>query len=849
MRILKALCGVLGLVASVAFAQVPISGLPPAVTPLTGSEIMILNQNSFTRQTPISSLTSIVPPITAPFVLQSASPTLTNSRVLRGTTNQVIITDGGPLGNLTLSLPQSIANTSIPNFAGLTLTGLLTGTTANFSGNVTAGSFTGTFTAPGLNTQVMFNDGGVIAGNSLMTFTKGTVVLNLGAATTPGTFSVGSLDAMVVNGVAVPIPGFALNSNIQGVFENHSYVNGVTAGGARYYGVRSEGTISSPAIVVNGDHLSTFYAAGYNGTNYSLGGSIQFAVEGTPGATAMPSSLDLAVSPSGSQIPTSRLTLHADGSFGVSGSVGSTGAFLRSAGAGNPAAWSTVLIPNAATLGDLWYGSASNVVSTLAGNTTSTKQFLTQTGTGVVSAAPVWGTIAAGDLPGGFSGFANPSANVGLLAVNGVATTAMRSDAAPALSQSISPTWTGTHVFSGSSPLTILNAATAAADTKNWDTRLSSAGNWALSTATDLSPSTPVKDAMAVSRTTTAISSITLGNTTDNPVTTLHGGAIFDSARPTVSSGTSSIVLGASSGGIAQAWWVDSAGAADSKMWDINSDTTSINLRAVNDANNSASTWLRAVRSGVNISSVSVGGPFVSAGATTGTTCPVTGGGTTGTNCFSANATAHAAWSAVVGPLGGAGNELGLFITGGNSSNSTDTLFRVDSATSSSLLNIDGSNVIISNAGTWKFSGVSTTASAANAFLDNANGNNLLRSTSSRRYKTDISTMSGVASNIIYQLRPVRFHSLASADDHHSWFYGLVAEEVAAVEPSLVVKDPSGKPDGVQYDRLQVFMLPEVQKLRRDVDNLQLQVRLLYGLVVAGLIYVVYANRKGGSSV
>lgn len=38
---------------------------------------------------------------------------------------------------------------------------------------------------------------------------------------------------------------------------------------------------------------------------------------------------------------------------------------------------------------------------------------------------------------GGFGGFANPTASVGLVAVNGVATTAMRSDGAPALDQSI----------------------------------------------------------------------------------------------------------------------------------------------------------------------------------------------------------------------------------------------------------------------------------------------------------------------------------------------------------------------------------------------------------------------------
>jgi len=56
-------------------------------------------------------------------------------------------------------------------------------------------------------------------------------------------------------------------------------------------------------------------------------------------------------------------------------------------------------------------------------------------------------TIQAGDLPGSFSGFANPTASVGLTVVNGSASTAMRSDAAPALDQSIVPTWTGLHTF------------------------------------------------------------------------------------------------------------------------------------------------------------------------------------------------------------------------------------------------------------------------------------------------------------------------------------------------------------------------------------------------------------------
>lgn len=66
------------------------------------------------------------------------------------------------------------------------------------------------------------------------------------------------------------------------------------------------------------------------------------------------------------------------------------------------------------TLGDILYCSASNVLSKLAGNITSGKQFLVQTGTGTVSAAPSWASLASSDVttalgftpasPGGNSG-------------------------------------------------------------------------------------------------------------------------------------------------------------------------------------------------------------------------------------------------------------------------------------------------------------------------------------------------------------------------------------------------------------------------------------------------------------
>ncbi len=51
------------------------------------------------------------------------------------------------------------------------------------------------------------------------------------------------------------------------------------------------------------------------------------------------------------------------------------------------------------TLGDVLYSDGANSLSSLSGNTTTTKKFLTQTGDGAISAAPGWNTLLFADLP------------------------------------------------------------------------------------------------------------------------------------------------------------------------------------------------------------------------------------------------------------------------------------------------------------------------------------------------------------------------------------------------------------------------------------------------------------------
>jgi hypothetical protein len=55
---------------------------------------------------------------------------------------------------------------------------------------------------------------------------------------------------------------------------------------------------------------------------------------------------------------------------------------------------------------------------------------------------------------------ANPTALVGLTAVNGTATTYMRSDGAPPIDLSIAPTWTGSHIFAAGVTMQVASGTT-----------------------------------------------------------------------------------------------------------------------------------------------------------------------------------------------------------------------------------------------------------------------------------------------------------------------------------------------------------------------------------------------------
>ena len=91
---------------------------------------------------------------------------------------------------------------------------------------------------------------------------------------------------------------------------------------------------------------------------------------------------------------------------------------------------------------------------------------------------------------------------------------------------------------------------------------------------------------------------------------------------------------------------------------------------------------------------------------------------------------------------------------------------------------------------------------------------------SARRFKTDIADMSA-ASEALLALRPVTFHYKPELDKTGIPQFGLVAEEVAKVNPDLVTHDARGDISTVRYEAVNVMLLNEFLKEHKKVQALE----------------------------
>jgi len=91
---------------------------------------------------------------------------------------------------------------------------------------------------------------------------------------------------------------------------------------------------------------------------------------------------------------------------------------------------------------------------------------------------------------------------------------------------------------------------------------------------------------------------------------------------------------------------------------------------------------------------------------------------------------------------------------------------------------------------------------------------------SSRRYKDEIKPMAK-ASEAILSLRPVSFRYKKEVDSTRCLSFGLIAEEVAQVDPDLVTPGRDGKPETVRYEAINAMLLNEFLKEHRKVEELK----------------------------
>jgi Chaperone of endosialidase len=125
--------------------------------------------------------------------------------------------------------------------------------------------------------------------------------------------------------------------------------------------------------------------------------------------------------------------------------------------------------------------------------------------------------------------------------------------------------------------------------------------------------------------------------------------------------------------------------------------------------------------------------------------------------------------------------------------------------------------------------GISGVGVTGTAVVVNAAGQ-LGTAPSSARFKNEIKPMDK-ASEAIIGLKPVTFRYKKELDPDRNPQFGLVAEDVAKVNPDLVVRDAEGKVYTVRYEAVNAMLLNEFLKEHRTVQELKKEIAALTATV------------------
>ncbi|MDH3891410.1 MAG: tail fiber domain-containing protein [candidate division Zixibacteria bacterium] len=167
---------------------------------------------------------------------------------------------------------------------------------------------------------------------------------------------------------------------------------------------------------------------------------------------------------------------------------------------------------------------------------------------------------------------------------------------------------------------------------------------------------------------------------------------------------------------------------------------------------------------------------------------------------------------------------LGTFVWGDATDavfNSTDVnqfLIRADGGVG---INVDDPSEDLDVLGTAKLRNMPADPGGTYSVMVDATGV-LYKGASSKRYKEDIKPLKTDSRQTLL-LEPVRFRWKDSGNED----VGLIAEDVANVIPELAVYDSNGRPDGVRYDKVALYLLGTVKDQSRLIEEQKTELSLL----------------------
>jgi len=184
-------------------------------------------------------------------------------------------------------------------------------------------------------------------------------------------------------------------------------------------------------------------------------------------------------------------------------------------------------------------------------------------------------------------------------------------------------------------------------------------------------------------------------------------------------------------------------------------------------------------------------------------------------------------------------NNNNVFALSGN--NASDLVYLGTNSSGDFLLSVGNSittRLNVSNAGRVRLSGVPGVAGSNLTNVSIESDGNLCTTTSLRKYKTNITTMSDTS--WLYDLNPVTFNwkKKTEVDGETTWEdtadnngtqYGLIAEEVKEVKNDFCYYDNNGDLSGVHYDRLIAPLIKALQEQKAEIDALKTKVATLEG--------------------